>query len=128
LVGWTAEQSSHLKMYDNVDIHLDSYPYNGTTTTIEALLQGVPVVTLVGLNHRSRVGFSILKQIGLESLVAKSEDGYIKVAVELAFDRIRLEALRASLRERLTNSSLMNQVRFVNELEDAYELMIHSLE
>ena len=128
LEGWAAEQSSHLKMYDNVDIHLDSYPYNGTTTTIEALLQGVPVVTLAGLNHRSRVGFSIMSQIGLEDLVANSEDDYINVAVELALDRVRLEGLRSSLRERVMNSSLMNQVRFVSELEDAYEFMLHSLE
>jgi len=100
LQGWTENISSHLELYNEVDIHLDTFPYNGTTTTIESLRQGVPVVSLAGSNHRSRVGCSILSQVGLDDLVATSEKDFIDVAVGLANDLDRLRSLREELRAR----------------------------
>ncbi len=124
LQGWTADMSSHLDLYRQVDIHLDSYPYNGTTTTVEALRQGVPTITLAGNSHRSRVGLSLMAQVGLEDWVAHSEEEYVEKAVALAGNLDYLRDLRKHLRVRIDASSLMDQERFMAEIESAYEEMI----
>jgi predicted O-linked N-acetylglucosamine transferase (SPINDLY family) len=103
-----------------VDIGLDTYPYNGGTTTCEALWMGVPVVTLAGGTHASRMGASLLKAAGLERLVARSEQSYVELAVELAHDRAQLELLRAQMRERLRTSPLLDEEGFTRELEALY--------
>jgi hypothetical protein len=81
-----------LRLYDNVDIALDTFPYNGTTTTCEALWMGVPVVTRTGCWHAARVGATLLSSIGLESLAAQDDTAYIDTAVELAGSQTRLRA------------------------------------
>jgi len=124
LQGWTENIDSHLELYNDVDIHLDTFPYNGTTTTVESLRQGVPIVTLAGRNHRSRVGLSLLKQIGLDEWIATSESEYVACAVRMATDPDRLEALRESLRARVDSSSLCDRERFIPEIESAYENML----
>ena len=113
----------HLERYHEVDIALDTYPYHGTTTTCEALWMGVPVVTLEGETHRSRVGVSLLNQVGLEHLIAKTPDEYIHIASTLASDLETLEVLRQSLRSRMQASPLMDEVSFTKELESAYRDM-----
>lgn len=123
LVGWTSDAGSHLGAYSKIDIHLDSYPYNGTTTICEALWQGVPVITLSGESHRSRVGLSLLSQLGLESFVASSEQEYIDIAVMKASDLASLSELRKGMRDRMRSSTLMDRSRFISELEAAYEQM-----
>jgi predicted O-linked N-acetylglucosamine transferase (SPINDLY family) len=113
----------HLARYGQVDIALDTYPYHGTTTTCEALWMGVPVITIAGSPHRSRVGVSILGSVGLEDLVATTPGQYVRKAVELAADLTRLKALRAELRPRMRQSRLMDATGFVHDLEAAYRQM-----
>ena len=121
--GWTGEVSDHLSRYNQIDVALDPFPYNGTTTTCEALWMGVPVVTLAGPTHVSRVGASLLNAVGLNDLVAKTQEEYFGIAVELADSPQRRAELRRSLREKMTRSPLMDSGAFVGQLEDAYRRM-----
>src|SRR5207237_8445359 len=89
----------------------------------EALWMGVPVVTLAGQTHASRVGASLLTTVGLEELIAGDEAAYVRTAVELARDADRLRALRRDLRELVRSSPLMGTSAFVVELEKAYRAM-----
>jgi predicted O-linked N-acetylglucosamine transferase (SPINDLY family) len=123
LMGWTGDKADHLELYSKIDLHLDTFPYNGTTTTCEALWQGVPTVTCVGEVHRARVGYSILSQLDMQDYAAHSIDGYIAKAVEKANDLVELSKLRAQLRERMQKSSLMDVERFSSNLADAYSQM-----
>jgi protein O-GlcNAc transferase len=111
---------AHLELYNRVDIALDTFPYHGTTTTCEALWMGVPVISLAGPRHVSRVGVSILNNIGRAEWVAASKDDYVAKAVRLAEDLSQLTAARASMRDRMKTSPLMNAHAFVNELQSAY--------
>ncbi len=90
--------ADHIAQYSQLDIALDPAPYNGTTTTCEALWMGVPVVTLAGNRHAGRVGVSLLTNIGVPELIAKDETDYIRIATTLAQDPARLAAYRATLR------------------------------
>jgi protein O-GlcNAc transferase len=119
------ERSSdaHLALYNKLDIALDTFPYNGTTTTCEALWMGTPVVTFEGRSHAGRVGASILQRAGLGELVAPDLAGYIQTAVQLAGDRDRLAGVRSGLRERFLSSPVMDAARLARELESAYREM-----
>jgi protein O-GlcNAc transferase len=99
-------QTDHLRLYNTIDIALDTYPYNGTTTTCEALLMGVPVLTLEGPWHVSRVSSSLLAAVGLPELIARSDEELLTKAVSLASDRARLRDYHATLRARLLASAL----------------------
>ena len=114
---------AHLAVYDRVDIALDPFPYNGTTTTCEALWMGVPVVTLRGDRHAGRVGASLLSQIGLTDLIADSVEEYVEIAVALAGDPGRLADLRRSLRPRLAASPLCDGRAFARKIEAAFRQM-----
>ncbi len=116
---WEPGVTDHLAAYGAVDIALDSFPYNGTTTTCEAMWMGVPVVTLEGDRHASRVGSSLLHSVGLGELVARDAGDYVRIAAALAADRPRLAALREGMRERLRASPLMDERGFVSDLEGA---------
>jgi protein O-GlcNAc transferase len=105
------------------DISLDTYPFNGGTTTCETLYLGLPVIAMMGKSFVSRVGFSLLKEIGLPELVATSYKEYAEIAIELAYDIGRLCAMRSGMRERLTKSSLSDETRFTKSLEAAYQEM-----
>ena len=113
----------HLKLYQRVDIALDSFPYNGTTTTCEALWMGISVITLSGETHASRVGASILHQVGMPEGIALSESDYIERAKALAGDMNRLCQQRRSLRLKMLSSSLMDQNAFIIKLESVYGAM-----
>jgi len=115
----------HIGMYSIIDIALDTFPYNGTTTTCEALWMGVPVITLTGRTHASRVGTSILKNIGLDDLIAGSNSDYINKALLLAKDIERLKYLRSSLRDIVRESPLMDKKTFTIHLENLYRKMWH---
>jgi predicted O-linked N-acetylglucosamine transferase (SPINDLY family) len=80
----TPDTVSHLSLYHRVDVALDTFPYHGTTTTCEALWMGVPVVTLAGDQHMSRVGASLLTAIGRPEWIARDEADYVRIAVQLA--------------------------------------------
>lgn len=114
---------SHLALYREMDIALDTFPYHGTTTTCEALWMGVPVVTLAGRSHVSRVGVSLLTNVGLPELVACSEDEYVRIAVELAVNAERLSSYRANLRDRMRGSRLLDAPSFAREIEAAFRQM-----
>jgi protein O-GlcNAc transferase len=122
LVGWLPDQA-HLALYDRIDIALDPFPYNGTTTTCEALWMGVPVVTLRGDRHAGRVGASLLTQVGVTDLITDSVEAYVMTAVALAGDPARLTDLRRSLRPRMTASPLCDAPGFARKVEDAYRAM-----
>ena len=103
--------------YNDVDIMLDTYPFNGATTTFDALKMGRPIITLAGERHVTRVGYSILKKIGFEDLVAFTEDEYVEKAVALATDRDRLLVICRELPGRLINSPLVDQHTFRKNYE-----------
>jgi predicted O-linked N-acetylglucosamine transferase (SPINDLY family) len=113
----------HLAAYGRLDIALDTFPYNGTATTSEALWMGVPVVALNGARHAARVSGDILSRISLTELAGESESDYVDIAVALAHDPDRLAALRAGLRERLRTSPFCDAARFAADLERTFRDM-----
>jgi predicted O-linked N-acetylglucosamine transferase (SPINDLY family) len=120
LIAFKPDLASHLACYADVDIALDTFPYNGTTTTCEALWMGVPVITLSGKAHVGRVGTSLLQGIGLPELCADNEASYVAAAATLAADGPRLRGLRAGLRDRLRGAPLLDAPGFVRTLEQTY--------
>jgi len=119
-VGFTARWQDAHALYARVDLALDSFPYNGATTTCEALSQGVPVVALRGSTHAGRVSAAMLTALGETSLLAETEGEYVSIASALARDPARLQALRASLPRRWQESPVGSPERLARELEDAY--------
>jgi predicted O-linked N-acetylglucosamine transferase (SPINDLY family) len=115
--------AGHLARYAEIDIALDTFPYNGATTTCEALWMGVPVVSLAGATHRSRVGASLLHCVGLAELVAATAEDYVAKAVQLATHSARLRALRSELRQRVSRSPLVDGERYTRSVEAAYRGM-----
>ncbi|MGH7132762.1 MAG: tetratricopeptide repeat protein [Phycisphaerales bacterium] len=109
----------HFERFGNFDIALDTWPYNGTTTTCETLWMGVPVVTIKGNSHVSRVGESLMRAVGLDEFVAKDEDDYVRIAATLAGDDPRRRELRAALRPRLASSPLCDGAAMARSLESA---------
>ncbi len=122
ICGWKSPDQ-HLQLYGQIDIALDTYPYNGTTTTCEALWMGLPVITLVGQCHASRVGLSILKRIGLEFFAASTPADYVARAVSLATSRPALGRIRNSMRARIAASGLCYAKGFARYVEAAYRQM-----
>jgi predicted O-linked N-acetylglucosamine transferase (SPINDLY family) len=114
---------AYLAQYSRIDIGLDTFPYNGHTTSLDALWMGVPVVTLVGNTLVGRAGLSQLTNLNLNDLVALSEDEYVRIAVNLATDLPRLNELRMGLRQRMRESPLTDVARFARNLESAYREM-----
>lgn len=118
-----ASAREHLAQYASVDIALDTYPYHGTTTTCEALWMGVPVVTLAGTTHASRVGVTLLRSVGLAEWIAQTPEACIDIAVRAAADLSGLASLRASLRTRMATSPLCDQPAFARRFEAALRTM-----
>jgi len=108
LLPMTPGIPEHLACYGRMDIALDCFPYQGTTTTCEALWMGVPVVTLAGDRHASRVGASLLTAAGHPEWIASSPEEYARIAARLSADPDRLRALRTGLRDDLLGSPLMD--------------------
>ncbi|MFG0243857.1 MAG: tetratricopeptide repeat protein [Phycisphaerales bacterium JB054] len=125
LLGRIASKADHLDAYRLLDIGLDPFPYNGTTTTCEALWMGVPVLSLAGSNHASRVGLSLLTAVGLPELALHDEDALVRAAADLASDRERLQSLRSTMRDRVAGSPLCDGAGFMRRLETAYRSMWH---
>jgi len=112
--------SSHLAMYDGVDIALDTFPYAGTTTTCEALYMGVPVVTLAGHCHAHNVGKSLMTTIGHKEFIAENVNEYVRIASTMANDAESIRRVRARLRETLLRSPLCDAEGFTRALESVY--------
>jgi predicted O-linked N-acetylglucosamine transferase (SPINDLY family) len=113
----------YFHQYHGIDVALDPFPFGGGTTTCDALWMGVPVVSLAGQTAVGRGGLSILSNVGLAELVARDADEYVRRALELADNRPRLGELRATLRERMRASPLMDAPRFARGIEAAYRDM-----
>jgi predicted O-linked N-acetylglucosamine transferase (SPINDLY family) len=120
LAGFATSLEAHIARYAEIDVALDTVPYNGTTTTCEALWMGVPVVTLAGDRHAARVSASILARIGAQGWAARDTAGYAAVAAGLVADAGSLARIRAGLRARMAGSALCSGVRLARELEALY--------
>jgi len=123
LYGRLPNTDEHLNLYNEIDIGLDPFPYNGATTTCEALWMGVPVITLLGDRHVGRVGASILTNVGLTDFIAQDTDSYIKLAVEMAANTNYLKDTRKNLRERMQRAPLCDARSFTSNIEAAYQEM-----
>jgi predicted O-linked N-acetylglucosamine transferase (SPINDLY family) len=113
----------YLELIARLDIALDPFPFNGHTTTCDCLWQGVPVITLSGQTYASRFGGSGLATLGMHDCITRSREEYIRATVALAADRQRLSAYRATLRDRMAASPLLDFHSFTRNLEAAYRRM-----
>ena len=110
--------SDYMQRYNDVDIFLDTYPYVGGATTCDALMCGVPVITMYGERHGSRFGYSMLMNLGMGELAASSEREYVDKAIALARDRDKLNKLHEVLPTVMKNSSLMDYAGYVQDFEE----------
>ena len=121
--GGARSVERRLSLLSEVDIALDSFPYTGQTTTCECLWMGVPVVTLDGESHVSKVSGGILRRVGLDDCVASCVEEYVEIAVRMAGDLRGLAARREGLRTQVASSPLTDGARITRELEDVYRWM-----
>jgi predicted O-linked N-acetylglucosamine transferase (SPINDLY family) len=113
-------RDKYLALYNRIDLGLDTFPYNGHTTSLDSFWMGVPVVTKIGRTAVGRAGWCQLSNLGLPELAAKSDEGFVSLAIELAGDSSRLSTLRAGLRDRLRQSPLCDGLRFARNIENVY--------
>ena len=114
---------AYLEHYHHLDLCLDPFPFSGGTTTMDALWMGVPVITLAGRTAVGRGGVSILSNVGLTELIARSPEEYVALAVALARDPARLAGLRAGLRQRVQSSPLVDGPQYAADVEQAFRRM-----
>jgi protein O-GlcNAc transferase len=117
-------EADHFKLFNVIDIALDTFPYHGTTITCEGLWMGVPSVTLAGSTHVSRVGASLMTHAGLADWVATDIDHYIALAVRHAQHPEALAVIRAGLRETMRATALGDPQKYVRQLEEAYAAFV----
>ena len=119
IIGLMASPIEHLATYNRVDVALDTFPYNGTTTTCEAIWMGVPVVTLIGDRHASRVGLSLLTAIGHPEWAAPDHETYIAQAISLVNNHALRQELRSNLRNKCSDSLLFDYKKQASLFESA---------
>ena len=122
-VGWTETKEEHLALYNQIDVHLDTFPFNGATTTFECLWQGVPTITLEGRMHRARVTSSVLSRLGKEEWIASTFEEYVAKAVDLVKDREQLRLFKSNSRIEMEEAGLLDGRSFVKELDKAFRFM-----
>jgi predicted O-linked N-acetylglucosamine transferase (SPINDLY family) len=115
-----ATMNEYLAAYADVDLVLDAFPWNGITTSCDALWMGVPLLTLEGRDHRSRAGVSLLQNLGLPQLIARNAGEFVARAVALTANLEELARLRGGMRERMLASPVMDGAGFTRALEGAY--------
>ena len=118
-------RSGHLSHYGQVDIALDPVPFNGATTTFEALLMGVPVVCLLGQQLLARSAASLITTAGLPELVGQGLDDYERIAISFATDHDRLSEIRCDMRKKIKASPLFDARRYARNVERFYRAMWH---
>lgn len=119
-ISHRGSRREYLENFSRIDLHLDTFPYNGATTTFDGLWMGVPTVTLAGDTHVQRVGLAVLSTLGLQELVGRTPNDYARIAVELACNRTRLTGMRWTLRPRLQASPLMDGKGLAAAVERLY--------
>lgn len=119
--GFSAD---YLQEYNDIDVALDTYPYTGGLTTVEALLMGVPVVSLYGTCHGTRFGCSFFRNAGVEDLAADSKAGYVQLACGLADDRELLAFLHGNLHSMVQKSPLLAGRNYVRDVENLYRYIL----
>jgi predicted O-linked N-acetylglucosamine transferase (SPINDLY family) len=123
LRGYAASAAEHFAAYHEVDVGLDTFPYNGATTTCDALWMGTPVVTLAGASHVARVGASILTAAGLGEWITRTPEEFVEIAARGAADVEGLARLRAGLRQQVAASALADKAGMARAVEAAYREM-----
>ena len=118
LINWTKNFEEHLNSYNKIDIGLDTFPYNGVTTTFEALWMGVPVLTMDGFNFNSRCGSSIINNLNLSELVAENVKDYVLKAIKLSNDKNKLLDLRKQIFNNVPISPIFDQKKFTSDFFD----------
>ena len=108
-----------------MDIVLDPFPYNGGTISSEAIYMNTPIITLAGSSYVSRVGVSLLSNLGLEKYIANTKEEYVQKVIDLAHSPSELKELHQTLRIRMLNSDLANSVSFTKNIETAYKDMVN---
>jgi predicted O-linked N-acetylglucosamine transferase (SPINDLY family) len=121
LQPWHADKRSHLELYNEVDIALDTFPYNGATTSCEALWMGLPLLTRRGATHVSRMGASLLAAVDRRDWVAADDEGFVALAARVAGDAAALQRWRAGARGHLQSSALFDQAGFARAFEAALD-------
>lgn len=119
----TDQVEDHQALYQHMDIALDTFPYHGTTTTMEAMMMGVPTVTLMGDTHRKRVGASLLKAAGMDEYIAETPEQFVQIAKDAAARVKEIRAGRKALREKLETSSLMDAEDYAKHMGALLEKM-----
>ena len=119
------KKEDHLKVYNRIDLCLDTFPYNGVTTTFEALWMNVPVLVMKGYNFNSRCGESIIKNLGINGLISNSKENYIINAIKLSNDKNALTNLRKNIFEKLMQSPLFDTKEFSKNFSETL-LRIHN--
>jgi predicted O-linked N-acetylglucosamine transferase (SPINDLY family) len=117
------EHVAYFDLYEEIDIGLDTFPYNGHTTSLDAMWMGVPVVTLVGSTVVGRAGWSQLSNLKLRKLAVQTPEKFVQIASELTKDLSRLADLRGGLRKRMQQSPLTDGAKFAANIEAAYRQM-----
>jgi protein O-GlcNAc transferase len=113
-------RDKYLETYHLIDLGLDTYPYNGHTSSLDSNWMGVPVISLMGKSAVSRAGFSQASNLGLTNLVARTPEEFVKIAISIAADLTHLATIRAGLRAKMEKSPLMDKERFVRNIESVY--------
>jgi predicted O-linked N-acetylglucosamine transferase (SPINDLY family) len=119
-IAGTLKLEKYLQAHGDVDLLLDTFPVNGHTVTCHALWMGVPVVSLSGRTYCERLGTSVLSNLQLNELIARTPEQYVRIAVDLAKDFGRLAELRAGMRKRMARSPIMDHAGFARDVESLY--------
>jgi len=114
----------HLGLYNNVDVALDTFPYPGVTTTFDAVLMGVPVLTMKGHNLNSRCGESININLQMQNFIAENKDDYFNKALSLQKEKNTLQNFGKNLREKVLKSSLFDTKDFTKSFEKIIQKII----
>jgi len=123
LRAFSPTTKEHLDTYNHLDLALDTFPYTGTTTTCEALIMGLPTLTLLGNTHAGRVSASLLTAVDRQDMIADSESDYIKKAIELIDAGKPDQSARQALRTQTLSSPLCDQPVYTRKVEAAYRTL-----
>ena len=120
LLNYEKDKNKHLQQYHNIDLCLDTFPYNGVTTTFESLWMGVPVITLKGKRFISRCGYSINKNANLNEFITQNKNEYISSALKYMLDTNikKLTLLSKNLRSQLLKTTLFDTIKFTDNFID----------